>query len=189
MGYHGYGLHESESIRPMVTANSDISVPYAHPPQVVVGYWKDEDTQHKIAVWMRVCAGWADSQDMLIIRFGDQMNNVAVTDGDKVEAEQRMGYHVDYCPASELMEYHKNIKDTDVEALVATYFNEYDHDASLEDKSTEAYQKVWNAAKAELALRAILKPKAPKDSLLILMIWAKQTAATSIRFRDWLPSV
>ena len=130
--------------------------------KVVVGYWKDEDTQHKIAVWMRVCAGWADSQDMLIIRFGDQMNNVAVTDGDKVEAEQRMGYHVDYCPASELMEYHKNIKDTDVEALVATYFNEYDHDASLEDKSTEAYQKVWNAAKAELALRAILKAKGAK---------------------------
>ena len=41
---------------------------------------------------MRVCAAWADSQDMLILRFGDQMNNVAVTDGDKVEAEQRMGY-------------------------------------------------------------------------------------------------
>ncbi len=60
------------------------------------------------------------------------------------------------------MEYHKNIKDTDVEALVATYFNEYDHDASLEDKSTEAYQKVWNAAKAELALRAILKAKGAK---------------------------
>ena len=57
---------------------------------------------------------------------------------------------------------HKNIKDTDVEALVATYFNEYDHDASLEDKSTEAYQKVWNAAKAELALRAILKAKGAK---------------------------
>ena len=78
--------------------------------KVVVGHWKEEDTLHKIAVWMRVCAGWADSQDMLIIRFGDQMNNVAVTDGDKVEAEQRMGYHVDYCPVSELMEYHKEIK-------------------------------------------------------------------------------
>ena len=83
--------------------------------KVVVGYWKEEETLHKIAVWMRVCAGWADSQDMLIIRFGDQMNNVAVTDGDKVEAEQRMGYHVDYCPASELMEYHKEIKDADVD--------------------------------------------------------------------------
>ena len=130
--------------------------------KVVVGYWKEEETLHKIAVWMRVCAGWADSQDMLIIRFGDQMNNVAVTDGDKVEAEQRMGYHVDYCPASELMEYHKDIKNADVDALVATYFNDYDHDASLEDKSTEAYQKVWNAAKAELALRAILKAKGAK---------------------------
>ena len=119
-------------------------------------------TLHKIAVWMRVCAGWADSQDMLIIRFGDQMNNVAVTDGDKVEAEQRMGYHVDYCPVSELMEYHKEIKAADVDALVATYFKEYDHESSLEDKSTEAYQKVWNAAKAELALRAILKAKGAK---------------------------
>ncbi len=111
---------------------------------------------------MRVCAGWADSQDMLIIRFGDQMNNVAVTDGDKVEAEQRMGYHVDYCPVSELMEYHKEIKAADVDALVATYFKEYDHESSLEDKSTEAYQKVWNAAKAELAIRAILKAKGAK---------------------------
>ena len=130
--------------------------------KVVVGYWKDEETQRKIAVWMRVCAAWADAQDMLIIRFGDQMNNVAVTDGDKVEAEVRMGYHVDYCPVSELMEYHSQIKDEEVEALVRTYFNEYDHDAALEDKSTEAYQKVWNSAKAELALRAILKAKGAK---------------------------
>ena len=130
--------------------------------KVVVGYWKDEQTLHKIAVWMRVCAGWADAQDMLIIRFGDQMNNVAVTDGDKVEAEQRMGYHVDYCPVSELMAYQKQVKDEEVEAMVATYFKEYDHDAELEDKSSEAYRKVWNAAKAEVALRAILKAKGAK---------------------------
>ena len=82
--------------------------------------------------------------------------------GDKVEAEQRMGYHVDYCPVSELMQYHTEVKDADVEALVKTYFNEYDHDAALEDKTTEAYQKVWNSAKAELSLRAILKAKGAK---------------------------
>ncbi len=92
----------------------------------------------------------------------DQMNNVAVTDGDKVEAEQRMGYHVDYCPVTELMEYHAGVKDEDVDALVNTYFNEYDHDAALEDKTTEAYLKVRNSAKAELALRAILKAKGAK---------------------------
>ena len=130
--------------------------------KVVVGYWQDEDTQHKIAVWMRVCAAWADAQDMLIIRFGDQMNNVAVTDGDKVEAEQRLGYHVDYCPVNDLMEYYKKATDEEVKALVDTYFKLYEHDAALEDTKSEAYTKIWNAAKAEIALRGILKDKGAK---------------------------
>lgn len=130
--------------------------------KVVVGHWTDPEAQKKIAVWERVAAAWADSQDMLILRFGDQMNNVAVTDGDKVEAEQRLGYHVDYTPVSELMEYFKKVADADVDALVATYFKEYAHDAALEDNNTEEYKKVWNAAKAELALRAILTAKGAK---------------------------
>lgn len=130
--------------------------------KVVVGHWTDPEAQKKIAVWERVAAAWADSQDMLILRFGDQMNNVAVTDGDKVEAEQRLGYHVDYTPVSELMEYFKKVADADVDALVATYFKEYAHDAALENKNTEEYAKVWNAAKAELALRAILTAKGAK---------------------------
>ena len=130
--------------------------------KVVVGHWTDPEAQKKIAVWERVAAAWADSQDMLILRFGDQMNNVAVTDGDKVEAEQRLGYHVDYTPVSELMEYFKKVADADVDELVATYFQEYAHDAALEDKNTEEYAKVWNAAKAELALRAILTAKGAK---------------------------
>lgn len=130
--------------------------------KVVVGYWKDKNTLHKIAVWMRVCAGWADSQDMLILRFGDQMNNVAVTDGDKVEAEQRLGYHVDYCPVNDLMEYYKKATDEEVKALVDTYFKLYEHDAALEDTKSEAYTKIWNAAKAEIALRGILKDKGAK---------------------------
>lgn len=130
--------------------------------KVVVGHWTDPEAQKKIAVWERVAAAWADSQDMLILRFGDQMNNVAVTDGDKVEAEQRLGYHVDYTPVSELMEYFKKVADADVDELVATYFKEYAHDAALENKNTEEYAKVWNAAKAELALRAILTAKGAK---------------------------
>lgn len=77
------------------------------PRKVVVGYWKEKKTQEHIAVWARVAAAVADAKDMLIIRFGDQMNNVAVTDGDKVSAEQVLGYHVDYCCVSELMEYWK----------------------------------------------------------------------------------
>ena len=130
--------------------------------KLVVGYWKDAKTQDHIAVWERVCAAWANAQDMLIIRFGDQMNNVAVTDGDKVAAEQVMGYHVDYCPVSELMECQKQVKDEDVKALVAEYFRLYDHDAALEDENNENYKVIWNAAKAELAIRAILKAKGAK---------------------------
>ncbi len=109
-----------------------------------------------------MCVGWADAQDMRIIRLGDQMNNVAVTDGDKVEAEIRMGYHVDYMPFSSLMPYFDAIRDEDVDALVAEYFKLYAHDKKLEDKATEEYRKVWNSAKAELTLRAMLKDKGAK---------------------------
>ncbi|WP_456087058.1 L-arabinose isomerase [Parabacteroides sp.] len=130
--------------------------------KVVVGHWQDPKAQAKIAVWMRVAAAWADAQDMLIIRFGDQMNNVAVTDGDKVEAELKLGYHVDYCPVNDLMEYYDTVEDKDVEELVGQYFAEYDHAPELEDKNTEAYTKVWNSAKAEIAIRRILKDKGAK---------------------------
>lgn len=130
--------------------------------KVVVGHWTDPEALKKIAVWERVAAAWADSQDMLIIRFGDQMNNVAVTDGDKVAAEQVMGYHVDYCPVSELMEFHKKVKEEDIKALVYEYFKLYVHDKALEEVGSEGYKTVWNAAHAELSLRACLEAKGAK---------------------------
>ncbi len=130
--------------------------------KTVVGYWKDKKTLEHIAVWQRVAAAWADAQDCRIIRFGDQMNNVAVTDGDKVEAELRLGYHVDYMPFSDVMPFFDAIKDEDVDALVAEYFASYDHCPCLEDKSTVEYKKIWNSAKAELTLRAVLKATGAK---------------------------
>ena len=130
--------------------------------KTVVGYWKDPKTLGHIAVWERVAAAWADAKDMRILRFGDQMNNVAVTDGDKVEAEMRLGYHVDYVPFSELMTYFDKVADADVDALVGEYFRLYDHEASLEEKGTLPYCKIWRSAKAELTLRAILKAKNAK---------------------------
>ena len=130
--------------------------------KTVVGYWKDPKTLEHIAVWQRVAAAWADAQDCLILRFGDQMNNVAVTDGDKVEAEMRLGYHVDYMPFSEVMTYFEQVADADVDALVKTYFEEYDHCPKIEEKDSLEYKKVWNSAKAELTLRAVLTAKGAK---------------------------
>ena len=128
------------------------------PRKTVIGYWKDEKTLKHIAVWERVCAGVADAQDCLIIRFGDQMNNVAVTDGDKVAFEQVLGYHVDYVQFSTVMEYFDKVKDEDVDALVHdVYFKEYVVADALKDEKSVEYKKIWNSAKAELTLRAVLK--------------------------------
>jgi L-arabinose isomerase len=129
--------------------------------KVVVGHWQDAAAQARIAVWMRVAAAWADAQDMLIIRFGDQMNNVAVTDGDKVEAEMRLGYHVDYCPVAELVEVQEKVTGEEVEAMLQTYESEY----ALADCCRAGGKnrgQVTHAARIEVALRKLLKAKGAK---------------------------
>jgi len=131
------------------------------PRKVVVGYWKDKDTQAKIASWMRVCAGWADSQDMLIIRFGDNMNNVAVTDGDKVEAEIRLGYHVDNAPIATLVPYISAVTDAEIDALIAEYEKIYDFATDCK-KGAEKHKHVREAAAQEIGLRRFLKDKGAK---------------------------
>ena len=129
--------------------------------KIVVGHWSDAAVQQRIAVWMRVATAWADAQDMRIIRFGDNMNNVAVTDGDKVEAEMRLGYHVDYYPIGDLVAVMERFSDKDIDGLVAQYEKEY---TFVDDCKPGAknYNQVREAAREELALRAFLKEKGAK---------------------------
>jgi L-arabinose isomerase len=131
------------------------------PCKTVVGYWKDKSTHNKIAVWMRVAAAWADAQDMLIIRFGDQMNNVAVTDGDKVEAEMRLGYHVDYEPIASLVPYINAVTQKEIDTLVAEYEKLYDF-APDAAKGGANHQFVRDAAAQEIGLRRYLEEKGAK---------------------------
>ncbi|MBB3187936.1 L-arabinose isomerase [Microbacter margulisiae] len=131
------------------------------PRKVVVGYWKDKSTHEKIATWMRVAAAWADAQDMRIIRFGDNMNNVAVTDGDKVEAEIRLGYHVDNAPIAKLVPYVNAVKEEEIDALVAEYEKQYDFADDCK-KGTEKHQYVRDAAAQEIGLRHFLQDKGAK---------------------------
>ena len=129
--------------------------------KVVVGHWQDPAAQAKIAVWMRVAAAWADAQDMRIIRFGDQMNNVAVTDGDKVEAEMRLGYHVDYYPIADLVAVQDQVTDAEIDVLVAEYEKEYDLAPNCQAGGKDREQ-VRNAAREEIALRRFLEAKGAK---------------------------
>ena len=125
------------------------------PRKVVVGYWKSEEAQKKIAVWARVAAGIADAHNVRCLMFGMNMNNVAVTDGDRVEFEQRLGYHVDYYPVSSLMNYFKKVTDAETDALVEEYKKQYTIKID-ESGETVYWEKVRNAAKAEIALRKVL---------------------------------
>ncbi len=131
------------------------------PRKVVVGYWKDKSTHEKIAVWMRVSAAWADAQNMRIIRFGDNMNNVAVTDGDKVEAEMRLGYHVDNAPIAKLVPYVKAVTEAEIDTLVAHYEEIYEF-APNAAKGGEFHSFVRDAAAQEIGLRRFLEAKGAK---------------------------
>ena len=126
--------------------------------KVVTGYWKNPDVQKKIAVWARVAAGVADAKSVRCLMFGMNMNNVAVTDGDRVEFEQRLGYHVDYYPVSSLMEYLRRVTEEETDALVEEYKKLYT--IKIDETGEKVYwEKVRNAAKAEIAIRRVLKDK------------------------------
>ena len=131
------------------------------PRKIVVGHWQDSSVHERIAVWMRVCTAWNDAQTMRILRFGDNMNNVAVTDGDRVEAEMRLGYHVDYYPVGDLAAEVAWISDTEIDILVGEYETEYDF-APEAAKGGSKHQQVREAARIEAALRKILQTTGAK---------------------------
>ncbi len=124
--------------------------------KVVVGYWKSEEARRKIAVWARAAAAAADARQVRCLMFGMNMNNVAVTDGDRVEFEQRLGYHVDYYPVSSLMEYFKKVTDAETDALVEEYKKLYT--IKIDETGEQVYwEKVRLSAKAEIAIRRVLQ--------------------------------
>jgi L-arabinose isomerase len=131
------------------------------PRKVVVGYWQDANTLARIAVWMRVAAAWADAQDMVIIRFGDNMNNVAVTDGDKVEAEMRLGYHIDEYPIGKLVAVMNKVTEAEIAAMLKTYESEYTLADNVKEGGKDR-QRLVEAAREEIAIRKFLESKGAK---------------------------
>ncbi|OFY40713.1 MAG: L-arabinose isomerase [Bacteroidetes bacterium GWF2_40_14] len=126
--------------------------------KVVVGYWKDREVWERLDKWLRVCNAWADAQDMKIARFGDNMNNVAVTDGDKVDAELRLGYHVDYYPIGDLVGYVEKVTPSEYGVLLS----EYDKMYEFEPEAREGGKKrtsVVEAARIEVAMRKFLEER------------------------------
>ncbi|MDM5298833.1 L-arabinose isomerase [Bacillus pumilus] len=95
---------------------------------IVVGHWSKQDVKQQIADWMDVAAAYHESFQIKVARFGDNMRHVAVTEGDKIEAQIQLGWTVDYIGIGDLVEYVNAVKETEVDALFAEYLTQYDVD-------------------------------------------------------------
>ncbi len=120
--------------------------------KVVVGFWKDQDTVSDVATWVRAAAGWYESQHLKVARFGDNMREVAVTEGDKVAAQAQFGFSVNGYSVGNLVARMDQFSDAESDKLVAEY-----RDAYSIAKEHDRPQSLSDAARIELGLRALLQ--------------------------------
>jgi L-arabinose isomerase len=124
--------------------------------KVVVGHWRDEAVQARIGGWSRAAAAWSDWQGLKIARFGDNMREVAVTEGDKVEAQARFGFSVNGFGVGDLVCKVNRVSDAEIDRLVAEYDERYVMAESLRGGG-ERRAALREAAAIELGMRAFLE--------------------------------
>ena len=119
------------------------------PRKVIAGYWQDEEVLSRLGDWMRSAVGYAFSKDLKVMRFGDNMREVAVTEGDKVEAQTKLGWQVNTWPVGTLVEYIDAVTEAEVDALMAEYSEKY-------VMNTDNIPAVRYQAKEEIAMKKLL---------------------------------
>jgi len=124
--------------------------------KIVVGHWQEESVQKKLGVWSRVVLGWDELQHLKVARIGDNMREVAVTEGDKVEAQIRFGFSVNGFDSSDVVKQIKKVSESDLNKLLQVYESSYNLTASLLEGGAQRHSLV-DAARIELGLRAFLE--------------------------------
>lgn len=124
--------------------------------KVIVGFWQDEDVLCQIGTWMRAACAWHDMQGARIARFGDNMRDVAVTEGDKVAAQIQFGYSVYGYGVGDLVDAIRAVTDAAVDKLVAEYDEQYLITKTLR-RGGEQHSALREAARIELGMRAFLE--------------------------------
>ncbi len=125
----------------------------ALPRKVVTGYRNDPEVLRQIDVWARVAAGWREAQTLKVARIGDNMREVAVTEGNKVSAQIRYGFAVNTYGVGDVVRWIDGVTEAEIDALVEQYFDLY----TVNDRSPEAIASIREAAKQEIGLRRFLK--------------------------------
>ena len=119
------------------------------PRKVIAGYWKDEAVWKRLGDWMKVAVGAAFSRGLKVMRFGDNMREVAVTEGDKVEAQIKLGWQVNTWPVGKLVEVMNDVTEEEVDRQMEEYLASYS--LATEDLDTVRYQ-----AREEIAMKKLL---------------------------------
>lgn len=126
--------------------------------KVVVGHWNDDKVKERIGSWMRTAVGIIESSHIRVMRVADNMRNVAVTEGDKVEAQLKFGWEIDAYPVNEIAEAVDAVSASDVDTLVEEYYSKYD--ILLEGRDPQEFRKhVAVQAKIELGFERFLEEK------------------------------
>jgi L-arabinose isomerase len=123
--------------------------------KVIVGYWKDKNIQSELGTWSRAACAWHDAQHLKISRFGDNMRNVAVTEGDKVEAQIRLRYTVNGFGVGDLAQSVSDVSDAEADKLTREFDDAYAVAETLRPAGRQR-QSLREAARIELGLRRFL---------------------------------
>ena len=119
------------------------------PRKVIAGYWQDEKVHKRLGDWMKAAVGVAVSKTMKVMRFGDNMREVAVTEGDKVEVQAKLGWQVNTWPVGDLVKVMNEVTEAEVDALMEVYKSKYDF--ATDDIVTVRYQ-----AREEIAMKKMM---------------------------------
>ena len=119
------------------------------PRKIIAGYWQDEKVHKRLRDWMKAAVGVAVSRSMKVMRFGDNMREVAVTEGDKVEAQRKLGWQVNTWAVGDLVKGMNAVTEEEIDELTARYRDAYD--VATEDLEAIRYQ-----AREEIAIRKML---------------------------------
>jgi L-arabinose isomerase len=124
--------------------------------KVVVGHWQDEEVLTQLNTWMRAACAWRDAQGAKVARFGDNMREVAVTEGDKVDAQIRLGYAVNGYGVGDLVKYVDAVTEAEVDELIAEYDALYNVAEPLRPGGAQR-QALREAARIEAGMHAFLE--------------------------------
>jgi L-arabinose isomerase len=124
--------------------------------KVVVGYWGDDDVQASLGVWARAACAWHDAQGARFARFGDNMREVAVTEGDKVNAQMRLGYSVNGYGVGDLVRVVDQTSEAEIDRLLEEYYAGYAVRPDLRAGGRQ-HPSLRESARIEIGLRRFLE--------------------------------